>query len=76
MKSHTITFSPTGTALTLWTDAIPLQKLGELTITRASTIEFNQADQRWEVRDAENNLLFTHFSRSACLDWEHQHFNR
>ncbi len=65
-----ITFNPDGTALCLWTEAVPLHELGQLEITRASTIEFNNAAQKWEVRDRKGRVRFIAKSRSACLEWE------
>jgi hypothetical protein len=47
-----------------------------LEIVRASTIEFNNIAQLWEVKNAEGLLVFSHPSCQACLDWEHQQFNR
>ena len=71
-----ITFHLNGTAHCLYTEAIPLQSIGQLEMTRASHIEFNQESQEWEVRDTDNQLLYSNTSRSACLDWEQQHFNQ
>jgi hypothetical protein len=72
MKPHIITIAPDGTVRCLWTDAIPLQVLGRLTLQRASTIEFDPAAQRWEVRLASKPevVAFSHASRETCLDWE------
>ena len=72
MKPHIITIAPDGTVRCLWTDAIPLQALGRLTLQRASTIEFDPTAQRWEVRLASNPgaVVFSHASRETCLDWE------
>ncbi len=67
----TISFTPDGTAHCLWTDAISLHELGRLEITRASHIEFNHADQKWEVRDRKGRVRFIARSRAACLEWEH-----
>ena len=44
--------------------------------TLASSIEFNNTAQLWEVKGADGGLLFSHASRQTCLDWEHQYFNR
>ena len=66
----TISFNPDGTAHCLWTDAISLHDLGRLEITRASNIEFNNAAQKWEVRDRKGRVRFIAKSRSACLEWE------
>ncbi|SPE60405.1 hypothetical protein SBV1_410094 [Verrucomicrobia bacterium] len=38
-----ISFKPDGTALCLWTKAVPLHELGRLEIHRATNIEFNDA---------------------------------
>ena len=71
-----LTFDVDGTAHCLHTDAIPLQSLGTLEVQRATSIEFNPAVQQWEVKDAAGAILFTNPSRSCCLAWEAQHFNR
>ena len=76
MSEHVITFAPDGTGRCLWTEAVPLHELGRLEIRRATNIEFNNTTQQWEIRDSENQLLHTDPSRNACLDWEHQYFNR
>ena len=65
-----ISFKTDGTALCLWTEAVPLHELGRLEITRAANIEFNNATQNWEVKDRKGKVLFIAKSRSACLDWE------
>lgn len=68
----TISFHVDGTARCLWTEALPLHELGRLEITRASTIEFNNSTQQWEVRDQKGKVRFFAKSRSACLEWEQQ----
>ena len=73
-RTHTIAFNPDGTAHCLWTEAVPLQELGQLEITRATNIEFNNGQQQWEVRDPAGALLYFAPSRNACLSWEHNHF--
>lgn len=75
MNAPVITFDTAGNGHCLFTEAIDLASLGRLEIARASTIEFNNAAQVWEVKDTEGVLLFSHPSRQACLDWEHQHFS-
>jgi hypothetical protein len=72
---HVLTFTANGEGQCLYTEAIELGSIGRLTIRRATTIEFNEAVQKWEVRDAGGALLHTHPSREACLAWEHRHFN-
>ena len=71
--THTISFQPDGTALCLWTEALPLHELGRVEITRATTIEFHNGQQLWEVRDPQGVLLYSAPSRNACLTWEHDH---
>jgi hypothetical protein len=67
-----ISFKPDGTALCLWTEAVPLHELGRLEITRATNIEFNNATQQWEVKDSKRQVRFFAKSRIACLEWEQQ----
>ena len=76
MKTAVLKFDPTGNGHCLFTEAIDLSVLGALEIVRASSIEFNNATQQWEVNSPERVLLFGNSSRQACLDWELQYFNR
>ena len=76
MNTCVITFTRTGEAHCLHTDALDLGSLGHLEITRAARIEFNPDQQAWEVHSNSHELLFTNRSRSVCLAWEHQYFNR
>ena len=76
MTAHVLTFTATGEGQCLYTEAIELGSIGRLTLRRATTIEFHEAAQKWEVRDAGGALLHTHPSREACLAWEHRHFNQ
>jgi hypothetical protein len=66
-------FHADGTAHCLWTEALPLHELGQLQVTRVSTIEFNNSTQHWEVKDRRGRVRFVAKSRSACLEWEQQH---
>ena len=72
----TLTFDQQGTGHGLYTEAIPLSSIGTLQMARASTIEFNSTSQQWEVRDTADNLLYADASRTLCLQWETEHFNR
>jgi len=65
-----IQFNPNGSAHCLWTEALPLHELGRLEITRASTIEFNNSTQHWEVKDRKGRIRFIARSRNQCLEWE------
>ena len=82
--------SPDGAVRCLWTEAVPLATLGRLTVTRASTIEFNPVAQQWEVRLTGGSARaasgaasqreaahpdFAHASREACLQWERDTLN-
>lgn len=68
--SH-LRFDPSGRVDCLYTEAIDLRELGTLNVVRATSIEFNPASQKWEVRAADAGmLLHSHPSREACLRWE------
>ncbi len=72
----TLTFTPDGLGCGLYTEAIDLSRLGVLHIERATTIEFDNKDQKWRVRDASGRKLFAAASRQQCLEWEQRHFSR
>jgi hypothetical protein len=76
MIAATLKFDATGTGHCLFTEVIELSAIGKLEIARASTVEFNNESQLWQVKTPEGLLLFSHPSRQACLGWEHQYFNR
>lgn len=74
---HTVlTFRPDGTATCLYSELIDLNSLGRLEVSRASNIEFNNATQHWEVKNRRGRVLYFSRSRTACLGWEQEHFNR
>ncbi len=75
MKEYIISFYQNGTANCLWTEAIPLQEIGRLEITRASHVEFNNTTQQWVVKDRKKKVRFFSKSRSACLEWEQKNFS-
>jgi hypothetical protein len=75
MNTLVLTVKNTGEAGCLYSELIDLSSIGSLEVSRASEIEFNQAEQKWEVR-ANGRVLFAHSSRAICLAWEIQHFNR
>ena len=57
----------------LYTEAIDLQALGPLQISRATDIRFNGTSQQWEVHEAlTDKILISSSSRVECLAWEHQ----
>ncbi len=67
-----LTFNPNGTGSCLYTELIDLSSLGRLEIQRATTIEFNNQTQHWEVKDRRGKPLFFARHRQACLEWEQQ----
>ena len=69
-------FQPDGTGAGLYTEAIDLQQIGVLDVSRASEIEFNPDTQQWEVFDYTGTRVFSDPSREACLRWERRHFNQ
>jgi hypothetical protein len=76
MNTIALTFEINGAGSCLYTELIDLHSLGQLEVSRATTIEFNNAKQVWEVKDSTGEILFQNPSRSICLAWEHQQFNR
>ena len=74
MNACVLTFDANGTGSCLYSELIDLQSIGSLQVTRATEIEFNPLRQLWEVKDGKT--LFAHPSRTVCLAWEQQHFNR
>ena len=63
-------FDQTGNGRCVFTERIPLRSLGRLAIRRASSIEFNESRQRWEIKDAKKHILFRSVSRQHCVEWE------
>ena len=76
MKQSFIRFDAQGIGHCLYTDLIPLQTIGRLSLQRVSTVEFAEASQQWEVRDPVGKVLFQSPSRQCCLEWEQKYFTR
>ena len=76
MSLHVVKFDPAGDGHCLYTERIDLKAIGSLQIARASTIEFNNTKETWEVRNTAGHLLFSNASRALCVAWEEQYFNR
>ena len=69
-----LTFSTNGTGSCLYTELIDLHSIGRLEVSRASTIEFNNQTQHWEVKNRAGRVLYFARSRQACLEWEQHQF--
>lgn len=76
MNTVSLSFDTSGTGRCFYTEAIDLQTIGALEISRATTLEFNQQSQHWEVKDNSGVSLYSNPSRQQCLLWEQQHFNQ
>jgi hypothetical protein len=76
MNSIVLTFDFSGKGSCLYSELIDLHSIGSLEVTRATTIEFNNRTQFWEVKDTRGIVLYFNRSRVACLAWEHQDLNR
>jgi hypothetical protein len=76
MIASVIRFDLQGEGHCLYTESLDLTTIGNLQIKRASSIEFNNERQYWEVRSPTGEILFTSASRSVCVAWELQYFNR
>ncbi|MEI6166498.1 MAG: hypothetical protein WCS52_04830 [bacterium] len=70
-----IIFTTEGVGRCLYTEAILLERLGKLSVERASQVEFDNRLQAWRV-SVEGSVLFCAPTRQQCLDWERQYFER
>ena len=69
----TLTFTPDGSGHGLYTEAVDLDRIGKLSVTRATTIEYDNRAQCWRVYDNTGFAMFNSPSRQECLDWERMH---
>lgn len=68
---------PDGTIRAVHTDRFPMSSLGTMQMERASTVEFNEVEQTWEVRwSGEGAVVFAHPVRSECIRWEIEQLER
>ena len=61
----------------LWDDAIDLKQFGDVEVSRASHVEFNNKSGLWYVKSARTNqMLRDDFkTRREALYWEKQHYS-
>jgi len=60
----------------LYTDAINLFSLGQVTnVRKASNVEFNEKKQMWEVTSLSGVVLFSHKNREYAINWEIDNFS-
>lgn len=71
--STSLVFGPDGRVHGLYTEVIDLNRIGRLQIQRATTIEYCNEQQLWQVRNLCGAILFSHPSRQQCLNWEFEH---
>ena len=68
---NTIVFTTDGTGHCLYDEVINLRRLGDLSMQRASHVEFDEGKQCWEVRSPDGrSVYYRSASRQDCLDWE------
>lgn len=72
MNALVVTFDATGAGSCLYSELIDLHSIGSLEIRRASHIEFNNASQKWEVKNLKGRVLFFAKARLACVEWEQE----
>lgn len=67
---------PSGEVIGLYTELIPLHSLGKIETRRATTVEFNESIQEWQVKEPGcDAVYYSNPTRSACLDWERRTFS-
>ena len=68
----TVHFRTDGTATAFYDEELGLTELGEVSLERVSTVEWNKLFQCWEVwkLGKDSRLLFSDKSRAVCLQWE------
>ena len=74
--SAALIVTPAGAVESLYTEAIDLWKLGDLSVRRATDIVFDNASQLWGVWANVGRALYRHPSREACLEWERDYLEQ
>ena len=60
----------------LYTDEVDLFALGLVTdIHKASNVEFNEAEQTWEVLSLDGEVLHMNPNREKAIEWEIEMFS-
>ena len=55
----------------LYTDEVNLFAIGKVVeVHKASNVEFNEAEQVWEVLSLEGKVLYQNSNRQTAIDWE------
>lgn len=55
----------------LYTDEIDLFSVGRVVqVRKASNVEFNEAEQVWEVLSLEGEALYRNTNRKKAIEWE------
>ncbi len=67
---------PAGDVHCLYTDEIDLFAIGRVVgVRKASNVEFNEAEQMWEVLSLDGEVLHQNPSREAAIDFEIEVFS-
>ena len=74
--SAVVIVTPAGLCECLYTEAIDLAKLGDLSVRRATDIAFDDVSQLWVVKDTGGRELYRLCSREACLAWEREYLDQ
>ena len=76
-NKHQILIKKNGDSQCLYTDNIDLRKLGELTVTRASNVEFDATNRTWSVRLVETGKIIGDgfIKRKDAIDFEIEYLN-
>ena len=68
-----LTFTNDGLGCGVYTEAIDLSQIGQLSVRRVTQIEFDDCSQDWRVYDRTGFPMYSSPSREVCLEWERRH---